>query len=668
MPQLRLMLASACLAAFAASLLSHLCTSRLSGAGTPVRQNGRADRYGDPLPEGAIARLGTTRFRQDDWMSATVLSPDCKVLATSSSRPRSLRLWDIETGKPLPLERNAQRLNRLFKFSHDGKQLAAMYSGEKGPPVLSVLDVASDAVRLVPGDTRSCIRAMFSPDDKLFAWSDDRVHVLDAVTLQDVPKIVRGNSDVVSIAFSPEGDFLAVSTEDKIIRFWSLKNREAVAELSGNDEEAHALVFSPDGKTLACVSNDQTIRVWDVAARKPLYVLGKQTVDSRGATRLPVGIPAFSRDSKLLTNGGALWEVATGKELRRWQAGGCFPVGFLPDAKTLVTLWRYEAAPRFWNVTTGEESRKFGGHHANISWLLFERDGKGLISGDDRQEILRWELDAGRDRAMARVPPKAFVRSALSPDGKVLATWEVHRADCGVRLLDSATGKELHLLGRHHWISPSGRAMAPGRAFAFTPDAKSVAWIDQLRVVLNDVSSGREIREFRVPEGELYCLTFSPDGRLLAAGNLGTAKRSIVLWETATGKEHRSLGNGEPVEDLRFSPDGALLVSIAGGAPARLWDVASGKKRYDFAGSEGGAYAVNFSASGRMVALASSDAKQGVGVWETSTNQRANHFACEATPTCVAFAPDGRTLAAGYADTTILLWDLVPQFRERKSP
>src|SRR5436309_2143764 len=58
----------------------------------------RLDRYGDPLPPGAVARLGTVRLLTEDLTDAVAFSPDGKLLATGGySTP--LRLWDVSTGK-----------------------------------------------------------------------------------------------------------------------------------------------------------------------------------------------------------------------------------------------------------------------------------------------------------------------------------------------------------------------------------------------------------------------------------------------------------------------------------------------------------------------------------------------------------------------------------------
>src|SRR5881392_2533998 len=67
--------------------------------GSPDQPLPRVDRHGDPLPQGALLRLGTVRFRHPDSTSALALSPDGRTVATLGSG--TLRVWDAATGKQL---------------------------------------------------------------------------------------------------------------------------------------------------------------------------------------------------------------------------------------------------------------------------------------------------------------------------------------------------------------------------------------------------------------------------------------------------------------------------------------------------------------------------------------------------------------------------------------
>src|SRR5262249_39462301 len=99
---------------------------------TPVLRGekpGRTDQSGDPLPPGAIARLGTVRFRHLDTVTSVAYAPDGKTLATvvrpGGGRSPSIHLWDLATGQELRSATQGSSVSGIdFTFSPDGKILA----------------------------------------------------------------------------------------------------------------------------------------------------------------------------------------------------------------------------------------------------------------------------------------------------------------------------------------------------------------------------------------------------------------------------------------------------------------------------------------------------------------------------------------------------------------
>src|SRR5207248_2914447 len=90
----------------------------------PATAQPRADRYGDPLPENAIARLGTARLRHADNIRVVAYSPDGKTLASAGS-DSVIRLWHSETGRLLNELRGHRAHVLSLAFSPDSKRLAS---------------------------------------------------------------------------------------------------------------------------------------------------------------------------------------------------------------------------------------------------------------------------------------------------------------------------------------------------------------------------------------------------------------------------------------------------------------------------------------------------------------------------------------------------------------
>lgn len=118
-------------------------------------------------------------------------------------------------------------------------------------------------------------------------------------------------------------------------------------------------------------------------------------------------------------------------------------------------------------------------------------------------------------------------------------------------------------------------------------------------------------------------MAFSPDGKTLASGGW---RRTLKLWDTSAGKITATLqGHTEPVSSVAFSPDGRILVSGSKDHTIRLWDLATGKNTATVSADTGEA----------------GSQEPGAGV-----------------VSCVAFSPDGKTLAAAIWDKTIRMWDV----------
>jgi dipeptidyl aminopeptidase/acylaminoacyl peptidase len=184
-----------------------------------------------------------------------------------------------------------------------------------------------------------------------------------------------------------------------------------------------------------------------------------------------------------------------------------------------------------------------------------------------------------------------------------------------------------------------------------------------------------------VPEQrEVNTLAFSPDGRLLAVGTgqITPGKQPrLTIWDVQTGRLVHQLSRGKWVLSLAFSADGRTLASGHNDNKIRIWEIASGGQR--LAIDHGDRPAVlAFSPDGALLASACnqnprrdlrSPDDEKVRLWHPLTGARLHTLAGHRGPVAsLAFSPDGRLLASGSNDTTVLLWDAMNLPRPAQPP
>jgi RNA polymerase sigma factor (sigma-70 family) len=233
---------------------------------------------------------------------------------------------------------------------------------------------------------------------------------------------------------------------------------------------------------------------------------------------------------------------------------------------------------------------------------------------------------------------------ALSPDGTLAASGG---AD-GIRLWETATGKELHHCEGIQEVN--GLALFPNGKTLLSANNGHKA------VRLWDVATGTLLREISKEEIWAECLALSRDGTVVAAGS---RSGEIRLWDVATGKQlHELKGHPTWVGSLAFAPDGKTLASGSHDWSLRLWEVATGKELRQFHGHKTAVNAVAFSPDGKTLASGGGGLDAAVRLWDVATGRELRQLpGHDVGVVSVAFAPDGKLLASGGMDASIRLWD-----------
>ncbi|MGH9428015.1 MAG: WD40 repeat domain-containing protein, partial [Terriglobia bacterium] len=390
------------------------------------------------------------------------------------------------------------------------------------------------------------------------------------------------------------------------------------------------IVFSPDGKSFATGEENNVVNLWDASTWREIRSM---TVPSGfsdfGADRLN-----YSPDGRLLasiSNGGdfRLWEVSSGRFLGGRRDDAAEGLLFGPDGRSIVTFGRYGGPIRLWQISplrTLAESPSQGSVFEVSADLRCSAQASGPIVKLEGSKCGKRDL-SGHSSSVSKL--------AFSSDGKMLASGG---HDQLVKIWDVASGRELRTYSGH---------TTPVTGVRFSFDGEWAVSSDFRAIHVWEVASGRLIRSFDL-HGDSGLLSFTPDRKWVihASGN-------TYFFEIASGQRlgpvYPGAGFREPGGEVS-SPDGAW--SARGSTSLGLFHKVTRTQR-DLTGYPATVRSLAVSPDGRWLALSSGSlfdsrdaGDRSVRVWDLGMGQLL-HRVSPAGTSGLAFAPDGRSIAAG---------------------
>lgn len=671
-----------------------LCPSVAAGDEPKPKADPKLDYFGDPLPSGAVMRLGTVRYRVRAGHRALAFMPDGKTIAAKSD-DRSILFFDAESGKRIKELRDEDgSLILSYAIAPDGKRIVtvgAVREDEKHPTrgVLRIWDTNTlKETRTIrwPGDEIPT-RVFLVADGKIAVTADRAaVRLWDLEGTEELPSHPFPFDAFQVLAVSQDGTTIAAAGNGKF-DIWEWKTKKAPRQILLGKPDVRSLDFSPDGKTLA-IGIDYTdgLILLDVATGKRLHTVSyAKTRDTREV--------AFTRDGKYLmvpdqrdpkdndySGGLCFFDVESGlveKELRSPDRGFASPT-VSPAGKWLAAM---SGRIRVWDTTTWKEiSADDNAHRSMVLGMSIPGEGPIVTAGYDG--IHTWNAKDSRPLRQFR-HQKGVESLTVAPDGK--------RVAMNLRELDEFVVWDL-VAGKEYLRLPGHGRLGLGTSITIPRDGKRLlSFGGDFFLRVTNLATGKAVVEHpiqpqgvKLPDEELRGrlegleirmgpAAFSPDGRQFV-WNVGD---NFHLFDVETGKERLKIGSpGVLVSSLAFSADGTVLVAtgwahptmraLPNGQRSRIeesfvtaWKVDSGENVFSIKVPEVSTGGATFSPDGKVVAVIVLGTKPHVLLLSADDGMKLQEINLPSLPGWkIAFTPDGKRIACAMADSTVLFFDL----------
>ena len=275
-----------------------------------------------------------------EQITSVVLADNGKALI-SSSKDRTIHLWDLVGSKPLHTIRTSN--TAYITYSPDGNNIISQGNKQTNGYPIETWDADNPRHRLSSYYEQSPIISINRQDS---SWT------ISSPGTKAILLNLKMRQRINSASFSPDGRLIVTASDDKTLRLWDNNGRH-LRTLKGHTAPVRSVLFSPDGLRILSTSNDNTLRLWNVADGSCLLTL-------KGHTNW-VNAAQFSPDGRYIISGSSdktlrLWDASTGRLIYTIAAheGNVVSVAFSPDGRHFASS-SIDGTIKIWYFPTLQE-------------------------------------------------------------------------------------------------------------------------------------------------------------------------------------------------------------------------------------------------------------------------------------------------------------------------
>lgn len=616
-----------------------------------------------------IDKIAVNSFAGVPYKSLTFSADGERLISLEGTGERRIKVWDVNSGAlisdvsgrigGLPLEKNDPGVLAKVEVSTDPDE-------NKDDHPLLALTLSPDGSSFATATSKTTVVNGIPETEINFGNVQTGKLELPIIKSRSIPQDQEEESryPIRDLIFSPDGATLAATMIDNSrernkdsrrirytkIEFWYVSTGDEIATIFPHESEVNPrspiYAFSPDGRTFVTVDKGTPIQLWDVSTGKEIP---------------SITIPKLKPDNP--------WNLIEVVELAFHPDGNHLAV------VTVESGIGRNFSLQLWDINTGKIKKVLSQHpmqytlEANEKFILCLNAGKVEIRDTNNGQKLR-DVTKSWTNLFQIFEEKGIVASAFSTDTIICAIGGKRGL---LELWNTNTGKRLQTLIGHTDIVKVVAFSDDGSKLASGSKDKSIRIWDtqsgkQLLSLTDHINSGK-VQEFSneppITSAEVIDnLEFYQDGMLLASSSeYGT----VWIWDLATEKLIKTITSHEDVTDiivgipqvtirLALSPDGRLLASgnMAGGLI--LSDVHNDALTQSFESHSGGVVNLAFSPDGKLLASGSLDTS--INIYDVENRTKITTLRGHTSQVIsLTFSEDSKTLVSGSADGTVLFWD-----------